>query len=226
MILSTFRARIRQRLRDESTNYSDAYLNEAIDEAISELWPIFMDRVPHFYRKETIFTGITDAVAATSNEQYTLPTDFRSRGTLRRNDLPNKPAMRYIQPNYIDDWRYRLVGPYTPDPQSPSQTFEVWSIFDKTNFIIIPAPSATTFKYKLQFFRKHTTASADGNTVDIPDEAVTLLISKIALDILTDDDDPSSKLRFAHFQNQLTVFQGVTPHRQTDVVPEVERWWQ
>jgi hypothetical protein len=228
MILSDFRDRIRQRLRDTAATprYTDAYLTDVIDEAIDEMWPTLSQKSTHFYRKEsTAFTGITNAVASTNNEQYTTPTDFRARGDLRRNDLSDKPTLRYVDLQYIDDWRIKAQQFYSPDPLSPSGTSEVWSLYNSTNFIIIPAPAATSYTYILTYLRTHTTASADGNTVDIPDEAISLLIQKCTLDVLTDNDDPAAKMRFSHFQNALTRYLGQNVHKQQDVVPAVERFW-
>ena len=227
MILSTFRTRVRERLRDVGSTvyHEDSYINNVTDGAVLEAWPILVRKVRHFYLGHQSYTGITDAVGGSSNERYTLPTTFRGWGQLRRTDSgDDRPIVKFVDAFTIDQYRWSS-RPYTRDSNVPSMSGEACALYSSTQFQIIPAPAATSYTYDLLFLRAHTTASADGNTVDVPDQALNYLINKVAFILTADDEDPAvqGKREMLSISEDMILREEVQTHLPP--APTVENWF-
>lgn len=228
--LSTFWTDVRSLLRDTkaTSKYADELITGVLDRWIRSFWPRIVDRVPHYYFKESAeITGVDDALDA-AFEQYTLPTDLRSAAALRRTDLTDKPALRYSGP--VDQNRFRFFGsPYRePDSDEPTYSLDTWSFYGATVFRILPAPPSNDYTYKFEYWRKHTAATASGNTVDIPDEVYSLAVAAVALRC-AGMQEPSNVGLIEGLSSmarmEAEMFQEQDRKKHKDVIPELTRFW-
>ena len=229
MLLSAFRTRVKEKLTDLDTSnpfFSDTRIDNQLDDWIRDNWLTIVRKVPHHYFEVAAFIGVTDAVVSTNNERYTLPTDFRAIGFLQRTDLDHKPKLRFVARNDHDTWRFILDPLYVRDDDAIITSLETWSIFNKTQFQILPAPTATSFTYDMIYYKQHTTAAAGGDTVDIPDDFLTMAIVGVAKQLaLIEGDKIAERLTGieaninANLRRQrINVTQGV--------IPEMNVWWK
>ena len=230
MNLSTFRARVRREARDigSAVFYEDDLIENVLDDWVRENWPEVVRKVPRFYLDRQSYTGITDAVAGTNDEVYTLPATFRAFLSLRRTDTSDKPLLRFVQTKVQDAYRFLYQPFYETDSPFTSSTGESWSFYTATQFQIIPAPTATTFTYEFLFLHDHSTPIADGDTVDIPDEALSLAINDVVAKVLARGGEVDAGTLNAAYQaanSSRALFQRVNPATGADIVPNSKRWW-
>lgn len=225
MILSDFRTRVRNRLRDTASQFSDALIWQTLDESIISQQQLIHQRVPNYYLASQAYTGITNAEASSDNERYTLPTDFRHHLKLRRTDLAGDPVLIYVPIGTIDDYRFIGSRPFIDDPNLLQPADQYWTLYDSNSLIMVPAPTATSYTYRLDYIRKHVTADADGETVDIPDIAIPYMITYVAWSILSDDGDANADRLKERLAIDLRDFQSFNLFENANVAREVQRWW-
>ena len=186
--LTNFQAQIHDAVRDlkATKRYPTTLINNQLDKWIRRVWPDIVKQVPrHYYTVSSEYTGITDAQDS-ANELYLLPdgspdAQFRSAAVLRRTDLTEKPPLHFINPQDQNIFRFGKSNYFQYAAEAPAQTDESWSIFDATQFKILPAPASTSYTYKLEYWRQHTTVTTGGTNIDIPTEAESAAIDAVAL---------------------------------------------
>jgi hypothetical protein len=215
MLLSEFATRVRNRIRDVSAQFTN--IQSQLDEAISSQQQLLISKFPHFYIARDEFTAVAD------QETYDLPADFRSHITLRRTDLSGAPALAYVPHNLIDD--YRETMGYPVDIGLRTSPYQYWTLYDDSQLIIVPAPPSTDYEYRLDYYRAHVPATADGHTVDVPVGALPYMITYVAWTLLVDDGDVNAdrlKERLAH---DLKLLEGFNQLGAEYIAREVRQWW-
>lgn len=205
--------KVRRRLADASTRrdgtsvtnpfHSDATVQAAINDAVRERQSDIIAQDKTFYLTTAAFVGITDAVAATSNQQYNLPSDFKDWVKLGRSDLPSYPTVKLVPHEFQDAYRYRawdfFAGFYATYPENLSPSDETAAILTgvatgaRTNrFRILPAPASTSYTYTLWYIRTPTEPSQTTYIVDIPDEWQEVVALDTALYLAAISNDESA----------------------------------
>lgn len=219
MTPAAFRTRVKERLSDSGSVFTDTMIDNAVDDWVRDTWPDILRKVSHYYLKTASYTGVTDAQDA-DNELYLLPSDFRSFAFLRRSDLSNTPLVEFVERAIVEDMRY--VGNYKlyENSDAPVGSGETWSLYDSTQFILIPAPTATSYTYKLTYFRTHDNTSK----IDVPDEYLSRAVNETAYILAVMDDDPLAEKLGQLVQLSRSNFSKVSPDNEAAVVPEVRLW--
>ena len=198
--MTTLRSRTREVLRDKTTRpdatvitpfWSDAEvlaeLNAAIDQRIADVEALYSS----WYVTTKTYTGITDAIASTSDQQYKLPgmesdasSIMRQWIIMRRDDLDTKPVVSKIDPEMQDPAYAGLFdGLYTTYPENLFTASETVSIITNNRLRILPAPAASTSTYKLWYRRYPTAMVATTDNMDIPDVCKELIAHDAAISL-------------------------------------------
>ncbi|MFQ6608920.1 MAG: hypothetical protein ACE5EE_10375 [Fidelibacterota bacterium] len=214
-----FRTRVRERLSDSGSVFDDTMIDNALEDWARDIWPEILRKLPHYYIARASYTGVTDAQDA-DNEVYLLPSNFRSFAYLRRSDLSNRPTVEYVPNAIVQDMEFIAHAQLYDNPDAPLGSGETWSLYDATQFTIIPAPSATSFTYELTYFKvpDHT------SKVDVPDEFLSRAVTEVAYLLALVDDDPLAEKLAQAVQLARNNMHKVSPDNQASVVPEVRLW--
>src|SRR5688572_8483278 len=103
--------KVRRRIADKVTRsdgtsitpfHTATDVQAAINDCLRERQPQIAAQDPTWYQSETNYIGITDAVTATSNEQYNLPADFKAFLRLARSDLTYFPTVKKVERSELD----------------------------------------------------------------------------------------------------------------------------
>ena len=188
--LTAMATKVRARIGDKTTRrdgtsitttfYSTTEVTNATNDAVRERSAWIAERDKTFYRSVKTYIGQTDAVSAAAgpplivvNEEYALPSDFRSLEKLVRDDLPNEPTVKLVDLSSQEAYRWMagyFSGFYATYPESLSPSDETVAIVSHatvTRFRILPAPASTAYLYKMWYQRYPTEG---GTNLDIPDE--------------------------------------------------------
>jgi len=219
MTPSAFQTRVKERLSDSGGVFTTTMIDNAVDDWVRDTWSEILRKVPHYYLKTASYIGITDAQDA-ANELYLIPTDMRAFAFLRRSDLSNTPTVEYVERAIVEDMRY--IANWLPynNPDAPVGSGETWSLYDPTQFILIPAPTATSFTYTMTYFRVHDNSSK----IDVPEEFLTRAINEVAYMLALMDDDPVADKLLKLVQLSRGQSDQISPNNEASVVPRVRIW--
>lgn len=187
--LAVLRARVRVLLRDptarpDSTvitpHWSDAEILSELNASLKNRIPLVESIYEEFYKTTKTYIGITDAIAATSDEQYKLPgmesdssAVLRHWIVMRRDDLETKPLVPKIPSEHQEPVNAQITGLfdglYAQYPENLAPGSETVSIISGTRLRIKPAPAETSYTYKLWYKRVPTALAVDADNIDGPD---------------------------------------------------------
>lgn len=208
---SAMQEKVRRRLSDRSTRpdgtsvttpeHPSADIQTQINDTVRLRQSDILQHDPSFYKTRQTFTGQTDAVVGTSNEQYTLPTSpaFLSWVELRRTDLSNYPLVPLVPYDEQDSRRFTgfFSGFYSANPSALSPATESAALLTTLasnlivqRFRILPAPASTSYTYALWYMRKPVEPSDDAHNLDIPDDWQDLIAIEAALELAESKNEP------------------------------------
>lgn len=208
----TMRTEIRRRIADDGSTsfYSNALINDHIDSRMLT-WSTVINRyAPNFYIAHQSYTGVDDALDA-DYEFYSYPSDFISFIKLERRFGSGNGVVwqRLLEINSEDQDKYRVSGVTLltlPDSISNlQQTVSNWG----SKFRLIPAPSNTSYLYRLKYLRRPTVAASDEAVLDIPDEWAEVIRLAVAIKVLTRSSDEASNPMIAGLKTELNEEVGI-----------------
>jgi len=196
-------ARIRVLLRDPVTRpdstsitpfWSDAEITSALNAAVTNRIPFVERLFDEFYKNTKDYVGITDAIAATSNEKYKLPgceSDssplLRHWIEMRRTDLETRPLVLKVRAEHQEAFTLKLVGLfdglYAAYPENLAPGAETCSIISGSRFRIKPAPASTDYTYRLWYKRYPTAVSSGSDVLDGPDVLLEVYCHDAAIEL-------------------------------------------
>lgn len=191
-----FRNRLRLRLADTSATpfFTSTYLNDVINIKIRSIADYICSIDPAFYMQTTTITGITDAVADTNNEEYAMPSGSKCLVNLYRQLGTGSTAiyrpLEVINAEEHELYRYHYgtrLAMYAQNYQFAA--FETVS-FRNNNLRILPAPTSTSFVYKLEYIRQPTLITNDNDDIDIPPSWEEVLAMECCVLSLARDGSP------------------------------------
>ena len=208
----TMQTQIRRRIADDGTTefYSDTFINDIID-AVCITWGTVINRyVPNFYLAHQAYTGVTDALDA-NYEFYDYPADHVAFVKLeRRYGTGTGTVYQTVkQVNEEDQDKYRIAGASLlslPDSLTNiQQTVSNWG----DRFRLIPAPTNSSYLYRLKYLRRPTTSASDEAVLDIPDEWGEVIRLACAIKVLSRSSDAATNPMIQNLREELNQEFGI-----------------
>lgn len=201
--LTTLQDRTRVLLRDKKTRpdgtvvtpfWDDTELTSAINAAVTNRMGLVESLFKTFYQTTKTYTGVTDAIASTNNEQYKLPgfegdssTAFRLWIIMRRGELETAPVVLKVEPEMQEPITANSVGLfdglYAAYPENLAPATQTVAIISGTRIRIKPAPADNLELFKLWYKRFPVAMSAGGNNMDSPDSFAELICHDAAVEL-------------------------------------------
>ena len=208
----TIQTQIRRRIADDGTSefYSDTFINDIID-AVALTWSTVINRYdPNYYIAHQAYTGVTDATDA-NYEFYNYASDHTAFVKLERRHGTGAGTVYQTvkQVNEEDQDKYRIAGASLltlPDSLTNiQQTVSNWG----NRFRLIPAPTNTSYLYRLKYLRRPTASASDEALLDFPDEWAEVIRLACAIKILSRSSDAATNPMIQNLREELNQEFGI-----------------
>lgn len=176
--LLSMRTKVRRRL-DESTArfWTDADLNEWINEGAREV-----------ARRAETLQATTNISSVADTQQYSLPSNvFRVHRVEFTRDPSRSTALEYRDFNTMDSiwWGSHYMSPGDP------YWYTMWGFPPTLAMIVYPTPpDSIADAFKVYYYRMPATASADGDSVEIPSGWDDIILDYCEYSAFRKDADP------------------------------------